>query len=160
MKNLAILLLLSVPLIACTMPVNQDKDNLTGASWELVKKIEVRPRHKTVYIQDGEVVTSGWKGNEYQPHCAVELKTFSKDRRSIKPDRFEIIKVNYDSKAITETNSRYSINMTVKSLQQPDISQINCHHVDDHTADFISIADMQKTMQGLFTLHLPEKSGK
>ena len=127
-----------------------------GSSWDIVNDIVFRPRHSTLYIQDGEMVPTGWKGNQYHAYCTIELRSFSKNKRVLKSGRFEILRVSYDTQAIDETISRYSTIMTVTSLEQPDVKEIGCHHWDDNAGDYMPVEKMQKTMEGLFFLNVPE----
>jgi hypothetical protein len=156
MKRIIFLGSIIVFATSCAMSGYSNSTVPVGASWDIMNDIVFRPRHSTVYIQDGEIVPTGWKGNQYQPYCTVELKSFSKNKRVLKSGRFEITRVIYDSQAIDETISRYSTIMTVKSLEQPDVKEIGCHHWDDNVGDFMPVEKMQKTMEGLFFLNLPE----
>ena len=158
MKKIIIMCGIAFLTSSCAISDDSKSSVPTGSSWDITNTIEFRPRKSTVYIQDGEIVTSSWKGNQYQAYCTIQLKTFSKNKRELKSGRFEITRVDYDNQAINETQSRYSTIMSVKSLEYPDVKEIACHHWDDNVGDYMPVEKMQETMKGLFKLNLPDNA--
>jgi len=128
-----------------------------GSSWVVTGKIEVPPRKAEIYYQDGKPVAV-ISGNQYAPWCRLSFNTKDKERRIFDKGSFKITKVGYDDEAINDATTSYTIIMTLKSTDVPDVNQIVCGSWDGNSGDYLTVKQMDQAMTGVMKLEL--KPGK
>ena len=67
---------------------------LVGSVLVLHKDVYIRPSYARVYFQNGE---AGAAVNEFDPHCQLEVRQVLPTVQTVKPDRFVVKKVSYDT---------------------------------------------------------------
>lgn len=148
-----------------------------GSSLTLEKTLELGPDQATVYLQCGRPVASS-EVEEWAPHCFLELRTVSSEWRQVVPGEFEIYKVTREVSPLwvrvpTRVASidsggglsqlYYRTRFYLRSASHPDVYRLNCQ-VDRMEAQglslqsHLSVADFRKTLEGIFTLTLAQRS--
>ncbi len=150
-----------------------------GSRLELLKPIDIPANDVSVWIQDGET-TSYWSADRYRPFCKFEMWSKVDRSRTIQPDTFIIERVSRNERAVrrdepvrlaatlrrTGTGSDdgggpmayiMSTEMFLDSPRQPDVYRLTCQQWGDvNFPKHVTIDEMRQTLQGVFSLELPE----
>ena len=146
-----------------------------GSNFTLQRAIEIPGEDTTVYIQRGRLVPPHLV-EEWAPHCFFELFTRAEEPRMVEPDQFEIQRVTRESSPIWvglptvvafgggddggPTHLYYRTRFYLSSPDQPDVWRMNCQ-IDRMEAQgpsyetWLTVAQVQKTLAGIFTFELP-----
>ncbi len=128
-----------------------------GSSWEIVGNIDLSQGKASIFFQDGKPVAA-ISGNQYAPWCRLSFNTKDKERRIFDKGSFKITKVGYDDEAINDATTSYTITMTLKSTDVPDVNQIVCGSWDGNSGNYLTVKQMGQAMTGVMKLEL--KPGK
>lgn len=140
-----------------------------GSTFKLQQGIHFPPYTAMVSLQNG-TQKSGFKLDQYYPHCTMELKTQSSSYRIIKPDTFTVEKVITHTEYVLKPGVKYaSLGMQLannssdiiyktifylKSENQPDVELLSCQHWDDPAthAYHLSEEQIKQAMNGIFII--------
>lgn len=128
--------------------------------------LTIRPDRASEHVQYGEVKPYD-KISEYYPHCIFELRTLSESARTVQPETFTVTGIHRDRftasmagvMLASDGGDGYNMVMssTVLSLhsdRQPDVFRLTCQQQDEpFRMHHLTVAEMQKTLGGLLTLH-------
>jgi len=144
-----------------------------GSHLSLEKTLELGPEQATVYLQYGQPVASS-EVEEWAPHCFLELRTVSSEWRQVAPGEFEIYKVTREVSPLWvqvptlmasvdsgggPSQLYYRTRFYLRSASEANVYRLNCQ-VDRMEAQglslesHLSVADIRKTLEGIFTLSL------
>jgi hypothetical protein len=140
-----------------------------GSTLTLNQPLTIQPRHASVRMQYGKVMTYS-QIDAFYPNCDFEVRTIAKQATTINPDTFLITKVvNEEDVAAGNWNVfaffgsgdggpshvDYMTIMYLESVKQPDVLRITCTHWEDPVeAEFLSIQQMRKAMGKILTLNI------
>jgi len=145
----------------------------TGSTLRLQSPISIAPNEGKVLIQDGKIVTSYWGVDAYYPNCTFELRNNAEVERIVEPDNFIITRVSRDTEDVMlhlpaivadsgsggggPPNTESITIMDLKSEKQPEVMRMSCQQWDNpNEATHLSIEQIRKTLDPLFTLDLPD----
>lgn len=141
-----------------------------GATFKLQQGIHFPAYTALVNLQNG-TQKSGFKLDQYYPHCTLELKTQSSSYRIIQPDVFTLVKIQTQTEYVMKPGIKYAslgtlladnssdiIYKTVfylKSENQPDVELLSCQHWDDPSTHpyHLSLAQIEQTLNGIFIIN-------
>ena len=127
------------------------------------------------YLQDGQVV-SEIEIRVRQPHCKFEVNTISDTRKLIRADEFEIIRYSMDTDYVMKEVQRfaalsisgfmsggggptaevYTIEMFLKSAQQPDVLRISCGHWEDpQDGNYLTLSQVKQAIGSVMEFEQP-----
>ena len=149
--KLSLFLILFGALSACAV-----KDELIGARWVVVGKIEVPPNSFGVYFQNGKPMAQN-QVDRFQPWCEVSFADKSSSFRALEGGNYEISKLTYDYENQDNVQVSYTTYMRLTSAMPVQIIRITCGHWDDRTGNYLSNDQMQQALQGVMKLELGEK---
>jgi len=143
----------------------------------LEHELTISGDHAAAYIQGGQV-RSYRDVNPYYPYCKFEVRTRQDTAQTIQPDDFAVTRAfqetpptvqnepqRFDGRArlvrVSAQDSEgvsatvFATTMWLRSDRQPDVSRMTCAQwgyppLDGH----LSIAQIRKTLAGLFTLKI------
>lgn len=147
-----------------------------GSKLTLLKPIQIPPETASVYIQDGE--TKSYRAvDSYRAYCVFEVNTRREVAQTIEPDEFAVVRYRRDFEQVNSgaivpvatlslsgemsnpMATVYSSELYLKSDKQPDVLRMTCSHWDDpETGNYLTVAEIKQTLNGLMTLQLPKLS--
>ena len=177
MRYINIILICLILLPACAVTVGTRFDSgydpeLTGAKLILPKPLTIHADRASIYIQHGNIVTSGI--DKYAPHCKFEVNTIKPTDQTIRPDTFIIHTIKRDELYVqshafyyasldwanaggSPTAIDYVTEMYLRSSLQPDVLRLTCGHWEDpHDAKHLTAEQIQQTLGHLFELKLAD----
>ncbi len=179
MRHVAVLAFVLL-LAACQTAAWQGNENSpyylvpVGSRLVLNRAITVPANDVGVYIQNGEVVRSFWNVKSHYPYCALDLRRRLETPQTVQPDEFTIVRVRQESVMtvrlpfvhVADTDQGngasyeiYATLMTLRSERQPEVTRLTCAQwVYPPLQRHVTINEMRKTLEDLFTLRLPGKN--
>lgn len=154
-----------------------------GSRLVLQHEIKIPANQLAVFIQNGRVIPNN-EVQHYYPYCKFELNSQGgATARTVQPDEMVVTKTSQQQikgeaalaaprpimvaargrglRASTMDNDGkstqiYSTRMNLRSEKQPDIFRLSCAVWDESgIGRYVSIADIRRTLAGVFTLTLP-----
>lgn len=135
-----------------------------GTTITLNREIRIPDHQFSVLMQNGEIRS---KVSKYYPHCEIVVKASGKNYRLIHPDRFKVIKVNYEEMVSAPTTKYvgirghfdggtfepYTTLLYLHSPRQPHVYQLECSHWELITeAEHLTRAQIQEALGKIFTI--------
>lgn len=152
-----------------------------GSRLTLNQELQIPPDKLAVFIQNGRVMQDV-EVQHYYPFCKFELYDKSAKARTVQPQEIIITTSSqHRVKGATAlaapivvagtglslaalfdddrpTLQSFSTRMQLHSDKQPEIFRLSCAVWDDPgIGNHVSIADMRRTLNGVFTLRLPQQ---
>lgn len=152
-----------------------------GSRLTLNQDVSIPPDQLAVYIQNGRVLRNV-EVQHYYPFCKFELHDNSAAARTVKPDEITITKTvqqqvhgataqagpimmarmslgrMVDDQRDGQPMRSFSTRMDLHSDKQPDIFRLTCAQWGDPgLTNYVSIAEMRRTLGNVFTLRLPHE---
>ena len=145
-----------------------------GSKLFLLQSIEIPAETASVYIQDGKVKTFN-DINRYSAYCNFEVNTRMDVRQTVMADEFKVIRHRQDFHQVSNVGATryvalvqmgdddggpiatvYETALYLHSDKQPDVLRMTCSHWDDpHVGNYLTVAEIQQTINGLFRLEIP-----
>lgn len=148
-----------------------------GSRLVLERELTIPGYRAAIYLQGGQV-RSYWDVNPYYPYCKFEVRSPRDSAQKIQPDDFAVTRAFQETPPIVRNEPRrfdgaarlvrvsaedsegvsatvFATTMRLRSDRQPDVSRMTCAQwgyppLDGH----LSIAQIRKTLAGVFTLKL------
>lgn len=155
-----------------------------GSTLTLTRDLTVPAEQVAVFLQGGELVTSG-RINQYYPHCKFELRRRLDRAQTVQADRFEITRVAQeighsvalDGLHLTGVSvgigihigsrgdgdgaslQTYSTRLMLRSARQPEVLRLSCGQAAlPHEGGHVSINEMRKALGNVFMLDVAKKN--
>ena len=169
--------ILSLP--ACTLyPVNLEPPAYQvikpGQVLQLNENLTIPPDKAAVFIQSGNIVASSNIIDQWSPNCRVVVQGLEENERTIQPDDFTVIRVNYErTYALTEPvmyasrfdgvnmsssgalpiAEEYIIYLFLKSDKQPFVKQLICKHWENpHDGNHLTVKQIRQALGTIIEL--------
>jgi hypothetical protein len=148
-----------------------------GSRLVLEHELTIPGNRAAVYIQGGQL-SSYWNVNPYYPYCKFELRAPGDTAQKVQPGEFIVTRA-YQETPLTVRNAPqrfdgavrlvrvsaedsegvsatvFATTMRLRSERQPQVSRMTCAQWGYPPQDgHLSIAEIRKTLAGLFTLRL------
>ena len=152
-----------------------------GSTLTLTRPLTVPADQVAVFLQGGEIVTSG-RINQYYPHCKFELRHRRDAAQNVQADSFAITKVvqevghsvALDDLRLARTSvgvgiginvgggwddggslQAFSTRLRLQSANQPEVFRLSCGQAALlHEGQHVSIKEMRQALGEIFSLQL------
>ena len=157
-----------------------------GSRLTLTRDVHIDPDQVATYIQYGKVL-SFRDVQKYDPFCKFELYHRIESARTVKPDEINVVRAvqiesftsfeSADAWQFTRTSATrlaqsggmdsggpsiifYTVRMDLQSTKQPEIYRMICGRWSMYPGRYehVSIAEIRRALDPVFTLQLPGKS--
>lgn len=170
---LRLMICLNLLLTACSTTLVTDESSSlytlpVGSTLELHQSLSIQPHRARSFIQYGKV-TDEKSIDRYYPYCEFEISTLSEQPQIIKPDRFEIYKVNdndheanryflYAAISLSYSDGPvilgFATEFYLRSEIQPQVRKLICLHWDEPgLGKYLKLPEIRKSLGNIFSIY-------